>query len=1557
LESAPNEAGCRSGTRRRVQTEMPDDAHKGHPQTRQGLSAAEDRRLRSWNLEIAAVLLGDSWRDAGEERAWQHSGGFHIRRRDGSWWSFGAWQGGYSGIGLIRFLKQCDHAEAVAWARTWLDSHAGTGDCDGDVEDDDGRPASKIGGRLPAEHARELLARSQPVDGTPAAAYLQSRALSPPWPPWLRFVADARTGEDGLLAILRAHQTDVGLQVTYLDPAGAKSTVEPLRQAFLWERDHGKAGVFEWSPFMPGTDQLPLLVCEGVEDVLSLATVVPDNRILGLPGIHVLAQLTVSRDSRVIVCRDGDAPGSDADKGLIRGLDRLLLQHAEVLVTAPEQNQDNNDVFQAGGAEALRALVDAAKPASLSLDGEAIRCARMDDADYDRVRREIADKHGIRVRTLDNQRNKARAGEQPASVGVAEDPPWDGDTNLCAALDAALVQARRYMVAEETDLAVAVLWPVHAHLLDNETVRLHRSPRLKIESRTPGCGKTTLLEIVIALSPRGRIRSVYTASTILRTIAASHPTLGLDESDRSIYDDSHIVELIDCGDRRDTAKIDLNVPLPNGGWQVDTIDIFGPMAIAGIDPLLGTAQERCIRIFLRKALAEEVTDHLHDGISPELIEFRRHFAAWAAARTELPMPELPDFLRRQPARLADNWQILLAIADQAGGRWPELIRQAAVRELTAEREMSVLERALVSVRNALDAQPESSKADNSAEPPPRLANDRDRIETSVLIRHMLADPSEDWSLASRGRPINAFFLAKLFRGLLKPPGTQDWWTGTSDRRLHHSGYERHQFRHVWPRYVPTHKAMHWDPSGKPGASGASGACNEKSSENCGFDPYNGCTRSSEGAPDTSGADPALAPGVSGAPVFDLVTKQSANQAEFSPAAPDAPDAPGFPDGSLYKGLDGGGGGPVEAAGPSAEAERQHNLRAQVGHEAVALVGKDGIESVQSIWLAEVARSRAAHPAWSIAKLAKDLRQPVERVKRALAKLDATATGQSAALALSAEDQLTWHGILALVREANALGVRFRFSGARLLIKGWEHLSPVPQEAFHAHEQALRAFLGGGEDDVEAIEFLDKLGVTARLVTEREAVSATLEVLEAEAARHGGFIGLDVETAPRPGQGQPRPYIRINKDGALAADQPKIKDRTALDPYQAEIRLLQLYAGGTECFLFHGLALAALLDSGWLRTQHLVAHNATFEWSFLHHHANQRPNIPDPVQRPGRVECSLQATGLIIGVEYNGGGRKLEATAEHFLARKPPKALQTSDWAAVELSSGQLSYAASDAVLAYRLWPILKADLGRTGRYEAYELQRRAIPPVAEMQLHGLLLDSEEHSRQTEAWKVELAEARQRYLETTGKPPPRTPDEIRAWLVGLIGEANLAGWPRTKTGQLSIETTHLKRLVGMPGTIDVLRILALQKLLSTFGPTLIDKTNPVTRRLHPGFNIAGAKSGRFTSSHPNMQQLPARRAPEFRRCIIAAPGNMLVGCDWSQIELRAAAWIGGDQELSRIYEEGRDLHKEMASTITGVPLDQVTKEQRQAAKPVSFGALYGIGATSRHRMPSPTTTLR
>ena len=516
----------------------------------------------------------------------------------------------------------------------------------------------------------------------------------------------------------------------------------------------------------------------------------------------------------------------------------------------------------------------------------------------------------------------------------------------------------------------------------------------------------------------------------------------------------------------------------------------------------------------------------------------------------------------------------------------------------------------------------------------------------------------------------------------------------------------------------------------------------------------------------------------------------------------------------------------------------------------------------------------------------------------------------------------WTELRKTVREAHLLGAKFRIVGDSIEIDGdlpgdLKAALPVPM---------LRQYLGATRTDREAVEFLSQLGVAAVLVDDIAGAEAAMADLDGE-----DLVGIDVETAPCNARPEP---VRLNTDGGLSAIQPK-PNGDGLDPHRAEIQTLQLYGGTDVAFVFVGEALQHVINSTWIRQQHLVAHNAAFEIAFLRQHSTP----PRGVKATHPVECTMQASGLLGGV----WSRSLATTSLQFLDVEPPKTLQTSCWAAPRLSTGQLAYAAADAVLAHDLWLKMQPVLEQKGRLAAYALQRNAIPAVADLQLRGLGFDKEVHAQQVEVWARELAEGRRDYRDLTGNTPPTTPAEIRSWLTEVAGEW-LRNWPKTATGELSTERTHLKRLalLDVPTVKPVLQMLAMAKLLSTFGPKLAEFINPITGRIHASYNIAGTKAGRFSASKPNLQQLPSAKAPDFRKAIVAAPGCVLVGGDWSQIELRAAAWISGDPTLTAVFQEGRDLHTETASAISGVQPDQVTKAQRAAAKAVNFGSIYGVG---------------
>jgi DNA polymerase I len=156
---------------------------------------------------------------------------------------------------------------------------------------------------------------------------------------------------------------------------------------------------------------------------------------------------------------------------------------------------------------------------------------------------------------------------------------------------------------------------------------------------------------------------------------------------------------------------------------------------------------------------------------------------------------------------------------------------------------------------------------------------------------------------------------------------------------------------------------------------------------------------------------------------------------------------------------------------------------------------------------------------------------------------------------------------------------------------------------------------------------------------------------------------------------------------------------------------------------------------------------------------------------------------------------------------------------------------------------------------------------------------------------------------------------------------------------SAQSAYLKHLANHEEIRPLLRVLWSDKRIRSFGHSLIGMISPVTGRIHPDYMVCGAKSGRITCQQPNFQQLP----PDVRLAVLAPPGKVLVAADYSQIELRVLAELSGDEAMRAVFAAGRDIHAEAAAPICGVPVDQVTPEQRTAAKAIVFGTVYGSGA--------------
>ncbi|MCL2672058.1 MAG: DNA polymerase I [Clostridiales bacterium] len=178
---------------------------------------------------------------------------------------------------------------------------------------------------------------------------------------------------------------------------------------------------------------------------------------------------------------------------------------------------------------------------------------------------------------------------------------------------------------------------------------------------------------------------------------------------------------------------------------------------------------------------------------------------------------------------------------------------------------------------------------------------------------------------------------------------------------------------------------------------------------------------------------------------------------------------------------------------------------------------------------------------------------------------------------------------------------------------------------------------------------------------------------------------------------------------------------------------------------------------------------------------------------------------------------------------------------------------------------------------------------------------------------------------------------------LFDKLELKPLRKTKSGY-STDADTLESLRWQSPLVDlVLQYRFASKLKSTYADGLLAKISPVTGRVHTTFQQCVTATGRLSSTEPNLQNIPIRteEGREIRRAFVAAPGKILVGADYSQIELRLLAHLSNDAGIIAAFRSGEDIHRQTAAEVFGVPPGEVTREQRGAAKAVNFGIIYGI----------------
>ena len=268
-----------------------------------------------------------------------------------------------------------------------------------------------------------------------------------------------------------------------------------------------------------------------------------------------------------------------------------------------------------------------------------------------------------------------------------------------------------------------------------------------------------------------------------------------------------------------------------------------------------------------------------------------------------------------------------------------------------------------------------------------------------------------------------------------------------------------------------------------------------------------------------------------------------------------------------------------------------------------------------------------------------------------------------------------------------------------------------------------------------------------------------------------------------------------------------------------------------------------------------------------------------------------------------------------------------------------------AQAVYELYPVLDAKLSEAGGRDLYyniELPLCAV--LADMERAGFLVDRAALAAYGDSMVSGINALQEEIWRYAGREfninSPKQLGEV------LFDELMLPAGKKTKTGW-STNADVLEKLVGKhPIISDILDYRMLTKLKSTYADGLIKVISP-DGRIHTNFKMTVTATGRLSSTEPNLQNIPVRKelGSEIRKMFVAAPGCVLVDADYSQIELRLLAHISGDETMKNAFLTGEDIHAVTASQVFGIPLDEVTPQQRSHAKAVNFGIVYGISAFS------------
>jgi DNA polymerase-1 len=276
------------------------------------------------------------------------------------------------------------------------------------------------------------------------------------------------------------------------------------------------------------------------------------------------------------------------------------------------------------------------------------------------------------------------------------------------------------------------------------------------------------------------------------------------------------------------------------------------------------------------------------------------------------------------------------------------------------------------------------------------------------------------------------------------------------------------------------------------------------------------------------------------------------------------------------------------------------------------------------------------------------------------------------------------------------------------------------------------------------------------------------------------------------------------------------------------------------------------------------------------------------------------------------------------------------------------YGAADADITLRLAKDLRPEIKEKGQGELLSnIEMPLISVLADMEKEGVGVDVPFFRQMSKELDRRLAELEENIYSIAGEPFNINSTQQMSDILFLKLKLPHEGLRRTKSGHYSTAADVLYSLQSLDESgivTSIIEFRELGKLKSTYVDALPEMVNPDTGRIHTSYNQTGAITGRLASSSPNLQNIPIRTevGQQIRKGFIARPDWVFLAADYSQVELRVLAHISQDKALLEAFRQDEDIHQTTAAAVFGIPMEEVTYNQRRFAKAVNFGLIYGMG---------------